>query len=138
MENSKKEWLNGEDWIDKYYPVGAETLADASDIECTQHSLNKWRGLTKDVLEKYDLVSSVSLIEGDNYRFYIDGDSCALCQKYIEKTSSCRNCPLYKQIGSSCDSGYDSPYKNFTKKGNPLPMIEALEKTLSALQKDQE
>jgi len=133
-----KEVLNGEDWMEKYYPVGAETLADASDIECTQHSLNKWRGLTKEVLEKYGLIVYIHIIKGDNYKFYIDCGSCALCQKYIEKISSCRNCPLCKQLGSACDYMYDSPYNIFTKKGNPLPMIEALEKTLSALQKNKE
>jgi len=124
----------GEAWLKKYYPVEAETLANASDIECVQHSLNKWRGLTKDVLEKYGLVSDESLIEGDNFSFYIDDDSCALCVKYLVQEVMCTGCPLSKQLGKPCDANYIAPYSIFIRTGNPLLMIKALEKTLLSLQ----
>jgi len=135
MEN-KKEALDGEAWIKKYYPVEAISLFNASDIECTQHSLNKWRGLTKEVLGQYGLVANGYAIEGYNFKFRVNDDSCALCIKYVVREKSCANCPLCKQLGKPCDVTEDSPYFTFTYKESPLPMIEALEKTLLSLQQN--
>ena len=129
---------NGESWLKKYYPVEADTLINDSDIECVQHSLNKWRGLTKNILRKYGLVANGQEIQGDSFVFYVDSISCALCQKYIEQRNICIVCPLFKQLGKPCESGGDSPYTVFQREANPLPMIEALEKTLVSLQQKQE
>jgi len=124
---------NGESWLKKYYPVEADTLINDSDIECVQHSLNKWRGLTKNILRKYGLVANGCVIEDDRFVFYVDSSSCALCQKYIEKRNTCIGCPLFKQLGKPCEASSDSPYTVFRREANPLPMIDALEKTLMAL-----
>jgi len=127
MENSKA-------WLKKYYPVKAKTLADASDIECTKHSLNKWRGLTEEVLKQYGFVTNGYAIQDDSFVFYVDSNSCALCKKYLLQKVRCEGCPVFKQLGKSCDEGRHSPYQIFRTDGNPLPMIETLEKTLLSLQ----
>jgi len=130
MTTENKEVLDGKAWRKKYYPVEAKELANASDIDCVTHSLNKWRGLTEQALQTYDLY-------GADYLLNIDTSSCALCWKYINwigfiDISGCMNCPLGRLLGKGCQTEYDI----FIEKNNPIPMIEALERTLLMLQQE--
>lgn len=72
--------------------------------------------------------------------FPITDSTCSLCQMYYdeesemaysddleERCSSCRNCPIVEMSGETCATAY----AQWVKHGNPEPMIDLLERTLS-------
>lgn len=146
--------MSGESWKAEFYPVDASALVGSyleydkqAEIEMVKHSLQKWKGLTKENLEKHEVSlgwSSYALIEkkddctaGANYPFMeIDNESCALCQAFLyeeDNYNRCGKCPLYRLLGDSCDCGH-GPYSEWIGKGNAKPMISDLERTLAMLE----
>lgn len=125
-------------WKQAYYPVPANEVPEADALE---HSLIKWQGLRKSVLDEYGLkvdegVLSDSNSDVDN-EFSIDSSSCALCQHYLNR--GCEGCPLFEIRGQArCDYWTDEetdedrrpPYGEFTDQGNPEPMIRLLEQAV--------
>lgn len=115
-----------------------------SKIKAIEHSLRKWKGLTKSNLKKHDMVKISYWIETDVFENYktiseqylnIDAESCALCVRFYDDDTSveneeCKKCPLFKTLGNPCDIALKSPYRIWKNQDNPRPMIRALEKTL--------
>lgn len=119
-------------WKAEYYPVPAH---EVSAEDAVAHSLKKWRGLTKEVLNAHGLhVDCGCITSGPGAELGIDGYSCALCAQFEGETGSCRKCPLCQARGGvRCDNplaGEEiSPFKMFHLHGEPRPMIEWLEKS---------
>lgn len=120
-------------WKSEFYPIEASKVPVE---EAVQHSLRKWRGLTKENLEKHGVIKdedSTKIMYGKG-GMSIDAHSCALCEHYLDSyqmDNACEGCPLVTVRGVPCDDDSESsvsPYHEFTGKGNPLPMIAALEK----------
>lgn len=106
-------------------------------LQAIEHSLRKWKGLTKANLKKHDLSREHYWIEdGEKDSLLdIDADTCALCVKYYDDKAdtfrdACLACPLFRTLGKPCDHLKSSPYAIWKDTGNPNPMIRALEKTL--------
>ena len=139
-----------ETWKEEFYPVPADDRrAKRSHTAAVNHSLKKWRGLTKENLEKHGLTKEsghlIIPINGGGC-ITISGATCALCCMEYERTAYpmsdlekfCRRCPLFRALGRKCDgpllvSEEPSPYSEFLSKDDPLPMIKALEKTKKKL-----
>lgn len=128
---------NLQNWMDKYYPIPASQLAKASDIDCVQHSLNKWEG-ARDA-EQYDLTYRQRGVVSKDKRFQFNFScgSCSLCQKYYRYDCSNEkgiSCPIVRYQGKRCDgyseSAYDLSYND------PTPMIELLQQTLEFVKKE--
>lgn len=124
-----------EQWFQDHYPVEAASLKDASDKECIEHSMAKFKGFLPE-----------NLPDGwsyrDHYLFGPNGDvqlvancgSCALCQKY--PSNECENadgtfCPIKRFTGNTCDDHESKPYQIYYLSGNnPKPMLDLLSLTL--------
>ena len=134
-----------DDWLTKYYPVSADNMSKASDEECIQHSILKWKGLAN--LKDYNLSlrnTTQSVInEDDDTLFRVTGDTCALCQKYYDDTMYeedeedaeedvfCNGCPLAKSLGDACDEPQYGQVSLYDKSlVNPELIVKALEKLL--------
>lgn len=114
-----------ETWKAEFYPIDASKVPVE---DAVQHSLRKWRGLTKENLAKHGVKSCGYRIADDTYGLWINSTSCSLCTHYVNNSTGCRGCPLVTVIGGRCDKGIDAPYGKFFEQMNPLPMIEALER----------
>lgn len=129
-------------WKQIYYSVRARDVPN-DPIEATKHSLLKWRGLMPEVLEQHELkLTAPALYEPEvgGKNLSISDTSCALCHRYAEPptedTPSCHLCPLYDTLeGQGCDD-FGQPYNVFIRRGDPEPMIAALEETLERLNKE--
>lgn len=103
-------------WLNNYYPIKADELRDATNLECLEHSLKKWIGLTR--LKSYGLMldhDERSLVEEktSNIVLRIDSGSCALCIKHYDAYNdeiNCKKCPLAIHIGKPCDDMKDNLY----------------------------
>jgi len=140
-----------ETWKEEFYPVPADDKrAKRSHTAAVNHSLKKWRGLTKENLEKHGLQKESTVIIPINGGGCISivGATCALCCMEYDRTclnnstseKFCRQCPLFRTLGRQCDqdnlldvSEEPGPYIKFIIKDDPQPMIEALEKTKKKL-----
>lgn len=134
-----------EEWCEEYYPVYARDIAAHTDdaLRLTNHSLKKWEGATKEVLEEYGLGCPPITFRAS---------TCSLCAKYLVTTrlqgimapvrQDCAKCPLAQsRDGYACGqitpeedaSGERSPWMAWMDGNNPLPMIEALTKARAML-----
>ena len=123
-----------ESWKAEFYPVPADEVPVDQAIA---HSLRKWEGLRKENLDRHDVIKAGRrLWHDDESPFYIDGDSCALCHRYLfdgdgdahDHDVSCDNCPLsIARGGFPCDRSLpdesNAPWQEFGREGNPEPMI---------------
>jgi hypothetical protein len=114
--------MSKESWLAEYYPK------DATEIEAKDaiaFSLNKWKGLRKENLEKHEL---------EKAPIPVNSSTCPLCNLY-EKS---RTCPFFKihskeslkeLHGESPEDcvACDQEWKHWFWKKDPDPMIEALE-----------
>lgn len=117
-------------WLMNYYPVTADHLRDATNLECLEHSLKKWIGLTR--LKSYGLMldhDERSLVEDktSNIVLRIDSGSCSLCIKHYDAYNdeiNCNKCPLAIHLGKPCDDLKDNLYmQSFI---NPILMVKEL------------
>jgi len=143
-------------WKEEFYPTESSEEANAASNEAAiKHSLQKWRGLRVENLEKHDLVivcgpTTIPSIEdavAPFERFKVNGNSCSLCNM-SGWMAKCRECPLSKvRAGHPCDekcsldenptfptNSVRDPWRVWTYDTNPEPMIYWLEK---ALEKEQ-
>lgn len=122
-------------WKEEFYPTEADSPeAQASPIE---HSLRKWKGLTKENLDKHGLKKAVNTnyVHDSNVGININGDSCSLCVNCTKKKDidweflDCQSCPITKyNDGVDCIAQYD----HWFDEADPNPMIALLDHTLSA------
>jgi hypothetical protein len=135
-------------WKEEFYPVSAKRCG-GSDLKRVQHSLQKWRGLTKANLQKHGVKYCGGDIVEDVYKdcnweetlFYVDATSCALCVKYLNRGGGCEGCPLVlvRRGGEPCDRPYErSPYSKWEEEGKAQPMISLLEKAERMLMEGEE
>jgi hypothetical protein len=153
-------------WKQEFYAspaskVGATAYLRDDVISAVEHSLRKWEGLTEENLAKHEVELSIDycgvLTPGDpKSELGINGHSCALCC-YVDTIEDdngvyvdCNPCPYFKTFKKACcmhteDQRYaslvgtdvnDYPFTVFEDTGNPLPMIQALEKVLSEYKKN--
>lgn len=120
-------------WKKQYYPVNCGEMK--TEREALTHSLRKWKGLRAAPMKKHGLVKapySPILTDKQLNQFRADGDTCALCDLYINAIhETCEDCPLSRQRhGFSCDeklfSERYSPYTSFRDYDDPEPMITLL------------
>ena len=134
-------------WMDEFYPTPAQKFP--TELEAVEHSLRKWKGLTKESLEKHGVVHRrrFSIRDDAHVQLAIDSTTCALCVQHYQEsagTSNCDNCILKKVNVSEVDGqhyGCDetlpgeerSTFYKFIDQSNPQPMIELLEKAKAYL-----
>ena len=109
--------MSRESWIVEFYPVDAK---DTNPRDAATHSLQKWRGLTREALTKHGI---------DQSPFDVDGDTCALCQVHEE----CDTCPIVKMTGNVCVvkvGGEWTPWGHWVLAEDPRPMIKLLEEVV--------
>jgi len=113
-----------------------------ADLLLIEYSLTKWKGLSRENLDKHNLYSQGCKVqENPNFKpFTIATATCALCEVYYYSKDSCNSCPLAQsRDGVPCDeqnlntiSDKEiedlSPYNAFTVSKDEKPMVEALEK----------
>lgn len=128
-----------ETWKAEFYPIEASKVLVE---DAVQHSLRKWRGLTKENLKKHGVKQDGNSIYDVFGSLRLNYGSCALCFHYECSVSDCPGCPLVSVLGTRCDICVNrddehivSPYREFIWRNDPLPMIEALEKA-AALEPD--
>lgn len=133
-------------WKAEFYSTPIEEAASGTAAVAIQHSLTKWKGLTKENLKKHRVKVVDSCIVGQRYfdhysapdSVVLNDETCSLCEKYYrldDPNGSCSRCPLYKVVGAGCGEIYDDPYSVFVDDGDPAPMIKALSKALKAAKK---
>lgn len=133
-------------WMDEFYPTPAQKFP--TELEAVEHSLRKWKGLTKENLEKHCVDQRHSSIkDASDAKLAIDSTTCALCQQHTEDGEDFADCDkcILKKINVSefdgqhygCASALPekdvTTYREFTVYGNPQPMIELLEKAKAYL-----
>ena len=108
-----------ETWKAEFYPVPADDKSLDTDVKRVEHSLRKWEGLTPGNIEKHELefgkypfyTRRLMSISGTGNTFFIDDESCALCEKHFDTQSKCSTCPLAIHLGDVCD-GDNMPYSD--------------------------
>ena len=133
---------NANRWLNKYYPVPAHEMRERSMLECIEHSILKWEGVS--CAHEYDLViggaSQFGVYEID-WQFIadavvmLDGKHCALCVKVSDLSGppECERCPLYACLGRPCDAPAESDHDIedslfYRSMKNPRLMVIALKR----------
>lgn len=125
-----------ESWKAEFYPETAIDVANrGNEIECIEHSIQKWNGLSEENLNAHEVQKNSSLLFDidDNHQFELDATSCSLCEfteiRYNdvdEEADFCNHCPIVKATGKECNVQWNQ----FVYKDNPKPMQELLQQTL--------
>jgi hypothetical protein len=129
-----------ETWKEEFYTEDANVAGDGSDMECLDHSIKKWNGVLPENLKKHQLAKDYKCISDEDYGLNIDGSTCALCQKYADKTTFededynvydddmyCYSdklnqaCPIVRVTGETCDEIY------FKSLEDPKLMLDLLQ-----------
>lgn len=128
-------------WTDEFYPKPpSNRMTKKAAIE---HSIQKWTGLLLKNLKRHEVHLEGTWLTGspeDTGGMIIDGDSCALCvkfvsRKYTTELGGCAACPLALYLGNPCDkTGANRPYTSFLTSHDPRPMIKALKATLKKME----
>ncbi len=115
-------------WQKEFYKKPADQCRV---VEALEHSIRKWRGLTKASLKRHRLFRVGHVIHGfleEGGKFLNGTQSCALCQIYYD--GGCYSCPLCKVRGDTpCYYGEEpsrSPYDVWVNTGNSWPMLKWL------------
>lgn len=130
--------MSKQTWEEEFYPIHAWQAAGTVK-EAIEHSLRKWKGLTKENLNKHKLHTDedyhLSVLDEENeIALGVYGESCALCcyaGEYIDQHGldyeDCGPCPL--NVIDNCNR-VGSAYNLFLRTGNPEPMIANLRQCL--------
>ena len=140
-------------WLEEFYPVEA-AKATATDLVALDHSIQKWKGFTKENLGGHGLFFSGDAAIASAYvneEIHAGIINCALCNRHhvsmplINRHETghrtCGNCPLLIVSDITTPNGEpfmlacyerrsiteDGPYEEFFHNGNPQPMINLLE-----------
>lgn len=141
-----------ETWQEEFYPVPAEN-ATGSELEAAQHSLRKWRGRSKEALQKHELLGKGTYLNDPDLGcdFVFDSDSCALCQYAADNVEliseeavltahpgddphdllefeDCLKCPFTREFKRSCSAEYHA-----TRDDAGHSMVGALDKLVTIL-----
>ena len=142
-------------WKAEFYPVSAQVaehkatkslLPRDKAIALLEHSILKWRGLLPSNLAKHRLNAYGCMLIIDDRtgkEFPISTETCALCVAYRNDnilfndysgiTPNCRECPLAKHSGFSCDADHNPHFNAWRANNDPRPMLKALRATLRSL-----
>lgn len=143
-------------WEEEFYPVAAKEFKNASDEECVEHALQKWRGALPENCEKHETsYEDHEIFEPDSeyLMFAFTGNTCSLCQKYPDtcKDDDENYCPIVRFLGESCDCSVDydtseiDPAENardefreayYEAQNDPTIMIELLTHTLNFVKRE--
>lgn len=126
-------------WLAEHLPMSASSVRNY--VDALRHSLRKWTGLRRTVLEKHGLEArKASIVDLQTCRLLpINSDNCALCHVTFivdVEGSDCVNCPLYQHLGRRCDCNKEgeSPFAAWVRRQDPEPMIRALKKSLEVIE----
>lgn len=125
---------NPKQWFNDHYPVEAVSLKDASDKECIEHSIAKFKGFqSKNLPDGWSYRDHYLFDAKGDVKLVANSDSCALCQKY--PSDRCENangtfCPIKRFTGNTCCDEESNPHRIYILSGdNPIPMLELLSLT---------
>ena len=104
------------EWRDTYYPDSASHCSVAYALD---HSILKWTGLQRDVIEKVGY-----------YPIEITSRTCALCKWH--SGNSCVTCPIKVVNGRSCDR----EWRMWIDQEDPAPMLALLKETKRKVEED--
>lgn len=121
--------MSKESFLKEFYPIPANEATN-SWLEATNHSIQKWKGMLPENLEKHDqyTTNGYVLTVGDSkYQTTLlyGVKTCALCSKDDANEMNCVPCPLYTLMQESCTAN-NSAYDRAARSNNPQPMIDAL------------
>ena len=128
------------DWLEKHYPETAEEAAIKSrenndnGLYAAKHSLKKWEGARKKILDKYDMYArGTEIYDYYDYRSIIDfySGNCSLCQYTVR--GDCVYCPRAEANGCNCHAAY----KSMIDTDSPRKMLIWLHKTVKYLEAKQ-
>lgn len=123
--------MTAESWLKEFYPIPADAMRDASDVDLLEHCLRKWRGALPKNCKRHDVTYEEGCILPPTGAVVLvfEGDTCALCQAYDEDDplGDFVLCPLRRHLGERC-GGY-GVYAD--SQNHPREMILALKDTLA-------
>ena len=132
-----------EDWLKEYYPETASKAAtksrenNDSGLYATKHSIKKWEGARKKVLDKHDMYADGTELcsNARNARNFAIIDfwsrNCSLCQYTV--LGDCFYCPGTTANGRNCHDAYESMIAT----DSPRKMLIWLRKTVKYLESKQ-
>ncbi len=144
--------MSYESWQEEFYPKEASDIADATDEEVIEHSLQKWKGALPENCERHGvryMHHEIVDFAITSTKLQFNAASCSLCQKYndtnCKMTLQFESCPIVRLLGESCDGSvssdesdyvcdpsvvgmFDAPYHSAFN--NPRVMVDLLTKTL--------
>ena len=114
-------------WKQEFFPV---PISEVKKGDALTHALRKWTGLTTRNLKRHGLSNlfNVCIEDSDHNLFGVSTSTCSLCKFYRNHTG-CLGCPLVKLSGKQCDLKGE-PFYEWSKWGDPQPMIRALKKCI--------
>jgi hypothetical protein len=119
-------------WKFEFYPTPASDCK--SGIEAVEHSLQKWKGLTKKSLKQHgmrqwkDTLFYEPADPSDDDMFSLDSDTCAMCEIFFDGDRLCDLCPIKLTTGMEC-SDDNSIYQRYIRTGNGArKMVAVLKK----------
>lgn len=140
-------------WSHEFYRIPAvDPRARTTALVAVRHSLKKWNGLLPENLARHNLqvtgrrLRSVGRPKRGAKFLAIDYSTCALCVAYFNHAEAevcgtdegCRKCPLAQVMSArTCQNGARSPYHRFVRKGDPVPMIRALQRAEARLMRQE-
>jgi hypothetical protein len=115
---------NLQHWKNKYYKINVSDFngklpTRQNLLKVLDHAINKWIGLKKVNLKKYQLLRDGEHLLDDNEYFSVNCDTCSLCQMFSD---SCSECPLSHQSDHRCYRAYNA----FVVHGKTSPMLNRL------------
>lgn len=126
-----------EDWLKEYYPETASEAAtksrenNDSGLYAAKHSIKKWEGARKKVLDKHDMYADgTELCSNARNAAIIDfwSGNCSLCQYTVR--GDCFYCPGTTANGCNCHDAYESMIAT----DSPRKMLIWLRKTVKYLE----
>ncbi len=123
-------------WKNEFYPTKASSYLDSPWKDAIDHSLKKWEGLTKNSIDKHNLLLSNGVLidkEDQTNRMHLSFSNCALCLKSENELYNdpemdfhsdpiCKKCPIYLISETNCEFQFDT----FKERNDPLPMLSLL------------
>jgi len=146
--------MNYQDWMHKYYPIGAAAVAEAegaTDLVLLEHAERKWTGLDAATLDEYHIgiVRNELFAEVGGEPLYvlmINDATCTLCIRHLNEHSNhgCESCPIaIARHGVPCDSidveheEMNSPFTIWCEKRDTQPMLKAIRDAIQFVKEHQ-
>lgn len=96
--------MSFESWKAEFYPIIAQAAASSPE-SALAHSVQKWVGKLSHNRVKHGVMQSNTSVfaHGEANVLVYNADSCALCHQYVMREVDCRNCPITRNTGISCN-----------------------------------